>query len=462
MGSAVKIIEDNSLQVAPDGYTFNVRLNWYRSLPVSSVEKLTITLDGEAVPAEQIRFEINHRQFRLEELENQVEEFWFVQDSARLRVLQPGEVAVGETHTLYTEMTLRFPYIAIGPGRFLTNTSRCTSAQAAESSYKGPILGVTLFSLTNEWQQRLYDLDGMVAKVVEMGLGPGLEVVGFQTFRTYPSVSDEEAYHFRRLVEKFNLLPTCLGANMDNGRHPKHLMNEDEIYSYVERQLISAKKLGFPLMRVPPAVGSLSLEKILPLAEKYKVILAVELHSPLSIYHPEVIGLRQMFDRLQSPYLGFIPDFSTTMTSVPEGFWNNLRSAGASEDLIAAARQIWITNDSIPAKFGALAEACKQYAANPIVSGQINNVMTMFGHAPVDSWREIMPYTKHVHGKYYYVNEAGMEPSIPYQALMKMLKEERYAGTISAEWEGQAFTEEPIGFQQVAAWNAMCKRFLAD
>lgn len=462
MGAAVKIIEDNSLQVIPDGYTFNIRLNWYRSLPVSSVEKIVITLDGEPVPADKIRFEINGRQFGLDELENQVEEFWFVQDSARLHILQAGKIAVGETHTIYTEMALRFPYIAIGPGRFLTNTSRCTDIQVAQSGYKGPILGVTLFSLTNEWQQRMYDLDGMIAKVAELGLGPGLEVVGFQTFRTYPSVSDEEAYHFRRLVEKYNLIPTCLGANMDNGRHPKRLMNEDEIYSYVERQLVSAKKLGFPLMRVPPAVGSLSLEKILPLAEKYKIILAVELHSPLSIYHPEVIGLRAMFDRLQSPYLGFIPDFSTTMTSVPEGYWANLRKAGASEELITAAKQIWITDEPIPAKFGALADACKRFSANPIVAGQINNVMTMFGHAPVDTWREILPYTRHVHGKYYEVNAEGVEPSIPYAALMKLLKEEKYQGTISAEWEGQAFTEDPIGFQQVAAWNSMCKRMLGD
>jgi len=98
MGSAVKIIEDNSLQVFPDGYAFNVRLNWYRSLPVSSVEKLAVTLDGEPVPVDQIRFEINNRSFRFEELEDQVEEFWFVQDSLRLHILQPGKVAVGESH----------------------------------------------------------------------------------------------------------------------------------------------------------------------------------------------------------------------------------------------------------------------------------------------------------------------------------------------------------------------------
>ena len=78
MGSAVKIIEENSLQVFPDGYSFNVRLNWYRSLPISSLVKIAITLDSEPVPSDQIRFEINNRVFRFEELGDQVEEFWFV------------------------------------------------------------------------------------------------------------------------------------------------------------------------------------------------------------------------------------------------------------------------------------------------------------------------------------------------------------------------------------------------
>jgi hypothetical protein len=60
------------------------------------------------------------------------------------------------------------------------------------------------------------------------------------------------------------------------------------------------------------------------------------------------------------------------------------------------------------------------------------------------------------------VTADGVEPSIPYGELMALLKREGYQGTISAEWEGQAFTEEPIGFQQVAGWHAMCKRLLAQ
>lgn len=329
-------------------------------------------------------------------------------------------------------------------------------------SSNGPTLGVTLFSFTNEWQQRLYTLEGMIEKVAELGLGPGIEVVGFQSFRSFPDVSDEEARQFRTLLDRHDLFPACLGANIDLGRRRDRLMTDDEIYDTVRRQLISTKKLGFPVVRVQASAGAHTLEKVLPLAEEYQIQLAIELHSPLSIYHPEVVEFRALFDRLGSPYLGFIPDFSTTMTSVPEGYWNSLRRAGAPEGLIETAKVIWKTNDPIPAKFSALREASQRFEANPAVAGQIPMVMTMFGHAPVETWCEILPYTRHVHGKYYEVTEAGVEPSIPYAGLMALLKRQGYQGTISAEWEGQAFTEEPIGFEQVARWHAMCERLLAD
>lgn len=325
-----------------------------------------------------------------------------------------------------------------------------------------PILGATLFSFTNEWQQRLFNLEEMVVKVAELNLGPGIEVVGFQSFRSFPDISDTEAGKFRDLLSQYNLIPTCLGANVDLGRHPRRLMTDDEIYEYVRRQLVSAKKLGFPVMRVPLSTRVTNVEKLLPLAEEYQVQMAIELHSPLSAYHPEVIEFREFVDRMGSPFLGFIPDFSTTMTSVPEGYWNNLRRAGAPEGLIDAAKEIWYTDDSIPAKFGALASASRKFEVKPAVSGMMNNVMTMFGHAPVEMWRELLPYTHHVHGKYYEVTPDGVEPSIPYADLMELLKRENYQGTISAEWEGQAFTEEPIGFEQVSRWHAMCERLLAD
>ena len=327
---------------------------------------------------------------------------------------------------------------------------------------KKPILGVTLYSFTNEWQQRLYTLEQLVEKVARLDLGPAVEVVGFQSFRTFPDVPDDFAGYFRDLLEKNGLFPSCLGANLDFGRRKDRLMNDDEKIAYIERQIVSARKLGFPVMRIQHTAGAKVLEALEPAARAAGVQLACELHSPLSADNPDVIELRERFDRIGSEYLGFIPDFSATMTAVPEGHWENLRRSGAPEALIAEARAIWKTDDPTPVKFGALAAAADRFKVGPAAMSQLNLSMTMFGHAPVDSWRELLPYARHIHGKFYHVDEKGSEPSIPYPALMSLLTDAGYGGTISAEWEGTAFTEEAAGFEEVQRWRAMGERLLAD
>jgi hypothetical protein len=131
MGATVKLIVENSLRVLEDGYAFDVRLNWYRSLPLSSVDFLDVKLDGMQVPADQILFEINQHSYPLSELVERFDELWFVQDHARLHVHQPGKIHTGESHTLETEISLRFPYMPIGPGKFLTIATKYVSDQIA-------------------------------------------------------------------------------------------------------------------------------------------------------------------------------------------------------------------------------------------------------------------------------------------------------------------------------------------
>lgn len=327
-------------------------------------------------------------------------------------------------------------------------------------STTGPVLGTTLYSFTNEWQQKLFTLEGLVEKVAVLGLGPGLEVVGFQSFRDYPDISDETANHFRGLLDKFGLIPSCLSGNSDVGRRRGRLMTQDEIVAYIERQLVSAQKLGFPVLRIQAFVGPKVMEALAPIAERYGVQVAGELHSPLSASHPEVVALRECYDRLASPYLGFVPDFSSTMTAPPEGHWQSLRQDGAPDALIEEAKAIWHDDRPVPAKFEALAAAAAKHGAERLM-GRLNRSLTMFGNAPVEMWSVLLPYARHIHGKYYAVDANGLEPAIPYPEIMALLKREGYAGTISAEWEGQAFVEDAIGFEQAQAWHAMCRRLLA-
>lgn len=46
-----------------------------------------------------------------------------------------------------------------------------------------PIQGVTLYSFTRAFHGREYDLDQLIRKTAAEGFGPGLEVIGFSSFR---------------------------------------------------------------------------------------------------------------------------------------------------------------------------------------------------------------------------------------------------------------------------------------
>jgi hypothetical protein len=89
-----------------DGMELRLRSPWYRSLPLSSIT-IELAVDGEQVPAERLRFHVNDRTYRLDELEERWDEVWFVLDPGRLRVqgVGPGP------HDVELRLSLRIPYL---------------------------------------------------------------------------------------------------------------------------------------------------------------------------------------------------------------------------------------------------------------------------------------------------------------------------------------------------------------
>ena len=60
-----------------------------------------------------------------------------------------------------------------------------------------PIQGVTLYSFTRAFHGRQHDLESLIRKVAAEGYGPGLEVIGFSSFRGFPDIEDSFAGWFR-------------------------------------------------------------------------------------------------------------------------------------------------------------------------------------------------------------------------------------------------------------------------
>jgi Domain of unknown function (DUF6379) len=115
------ILNSKSLEVTPDGLSLALTVPWYRSLWVSSITSIAVTLDGQELAQDKMSFRINGKRFTLDEVPNQWEELWFMQDRAYLDMHLGAAGTVGSDHTITFHIELRLPYMQIKPGFYLPN-----------------------------------------------------------------------------------------------------------------------------------------------------------------------------------------------------------------------------------------------------------------------------------------------------------------------------------------------------
>ena len=116
MTFATTMLDDGALRTSDEGFEVDVHLSWYRSLPLSSVLDIELTVAGERVARDELRFGVNGNEYTLDELAERWDEIWFVLDPAILRC--PRQlVAPGEEAEVTVRLVLRIPYILIGPDR---------------------------------------------------------------------------------------------------------------------------------------------------------------------------------------------------------------------------------------------------------------------------------------------------------------------------------------------------------
>lgn len=118
------LIRDGSLATDDTSFSFDARLNWYRALPLSSIQ-LGIVVDGERVDDDAITFTLDGESHRHAELPSRDDRMWFVVDPARVRVERPGGLAPGP-HELTLSIASRIPYIPTRPPDVLVQEDTCT------------------------------------------------------------------------------------------------------------------------------------------------------------------------------------------------------------------------------------------------------------------------------------------------------------------------------------------------
>jgi hypothetical protein len=328
-----------------------------------------------------------------------------------------------------------------------------------------PIQGVTLYSFTRFWHSRQMTFPELIREAARRGLGPGLEVVGFQSIRGFPDLDDEFVREFRSVVDETGLIPTALGANADAGMRRDRMLTADELVDYMTPQIEAARKLGFPIVRVQYSVTADDMERLLPVAERADVTLGMEIHAHHSPQHPTMQGLLERYEKLGSPRLGFIPDWGATMVQVPRSLLEKWRRRGISPDVINAVDEYWnekqgnggLSDEEQERQLAEFADFARSLGADEIAFELAVNAVTLFGHAEVEEWRDILPWAVHTHGKFYEIDENGEDPSVPARQIMALYVEQGYSRTISSEWEGFHWNDWENAFDVIASQQALLR-----
>jgi sugar phosphate isomerase/epimerase len=460
------LITDDSLRVHPEGAALSLTLPWYRSLWLSSVVRLEVALDGVAVPADDLTLELAGVRYRLDELAEQSDVLWYLQQHPLLIVRRDTPIALGERHEVAISGELRLPYMQIAPGAdgapgmyvpnhvrqssTLTATDRDAPAPVIVRESLPPVpdasgdpfkLGLTLYSASAEFRAGWYDLDGLLDRVAELGIGPGIEIVASQMIPSYPAVSDEFVATWRAAFDRHGFEASSFGANLDMGRRRDRDMTHDEEFEVSELLFRGANKLGFPLVRIQSAKPEL-LRRLLPIAEQLELVLAYEIHAPMGPNSPEIMKVRDLYDTLDSPLLGFVADFSSTMHAMSPTLLRAVRRAGLDDEAVARLQEIWATDAPMRERQQEFIGYLTGRDFDPGRLGSFAHLaFNMHGHVDPREWGDIMPQIKHVHAKFYDIDASGQEPAIDYPELVRVFVDGGYRGYWSSEWEGHAFAE---------------------
>ena len=98
------------------GFNLDLRINYYRGLPLSSVQEITVKLDGTKIPDKDILVELNGKIHEIRQLKDLSAEYWGIKTPMHLRIY--GYDLEDVEHDIEVTVIHRSPYMAFAPGEY--------------------------------------------------------------------------------------------------------------------------------------------------------------------------------------------------------------------------------------------------------------------------------------------------------------------------------------------------------
>jgi len=105
-------LREDALTATSAGFELRIGLPWIRSMPLSSIIELTVSVDGRSVDPSELRVLIGGRRVAPADLGHETDRWWYLQD--RLVLVGPAPVRPGR-HRVIVDFRLLVPYLSAAP-----------------------------------------------------------------------------------------------------------------------------------------------------------------------------------------------------------------------------------------------------------------------------------------------------------------------------------------------------------
>ncbi|AOX46042.1 DUF6379 domain-containing protein [Microbacterium sp. BH-3-3-3] len=385
------------------GFQFRVRMPSYRGMAASLIDGIGVSIPGLVDVASEVPlWTLQGRQYTLAELWDGDGVRWPLEDAAIITVPLPGGLPDG-VHELSIDLRLRASYIPLEhqPSRYRVTKHVTLAPEASGAPFR---YGVSLYSYMGDYGT-VMDLETALASIADLG-ATGVEILGEAHVPNYPHPSDEWVDEWFALLERYGLEPTNLGSWIDTRLHSSgpnaRDMTVDEGAAALQRDLRLAQRLGFRFVRpkigvvssdlIPHPIWTEVVEASLPLAEELDVIICPEIHSPTPIKHEVVDDYIALIRRTGTKHFGLLLD------------------TGIFQD-----RPIPLGPGELPGQRPAFLDGIHVDPAD--VFDVIENVVF-------------------IQAKFHDIDEQLDDQQIPWEPVLKALKDAGYTGYLSSEYEG--------------------------
>jgi sugar phosphate isomerase/epimerase len=319
--------------------------------------------------------------------------------------------------------------------------------------------GVSLYSFQNEYFLRKWTLEECIAKSASLG-ALGIEIIGEQMFPGFPTLTDDFVRQWLSWMDKYGSTPTCHDMFLDTKRYKHRRLTQKEEVESVERDLRFANRLGCKVMRVIVSASPETMERCLPLAEKYRIKMAIEVHSPFHLDHAWIMRHIELMERTGTECYGLLPDMGIFTSRYPRVQRDRFVRNGVRPqfaDYIASAYEQRMLPDYIIGNV-------REMNPTPIELAMAESTRHIVWTNP-ERLREHAKRIFHIHGKFLEMIDDRNEFSIPYDKVVAVLRDSGYRGYISSEYEGNRHIEDvqPVdSFEQVRRHQSMLKHLLGE